>query len=47
MAAMPPLASMKIAMNVAQAPPVYAIVARDQHAFHFRCVEPPVANSDK
>ena len=28
-------------------PPVYAIVARDQHAIHFRCAEPPRANSDK
>ena len=28
-------------------PPVYAIVARDQHAIHFRCAEPPTANSDK
>jgi hypothetical protein len=24
-----------------QDPPVYAIVARDQHAIHFRCAEPP------
>ena len=28
-------------------PPVYAIVARDQHAIHFRCAEPPKANPDK
>ena len=28
-------------------PPVYAIVARDQHAIHFRCAEPPTANTDK
>jgi uncharacterized glyoxalase superfamily protein PhnB len=28
-------------------PPVYAIVARDQHAIHFRCAEPPRANADK
>jgi uncharacterized glyoxalase superfamily protein PhnB len=28
-------------------PPVYAIVARDEHAIHFRCAEPPTANSDK
>ncbi len=28
-------------------PPVYAIVARDQHAIHFRCAEPPTANPDK
>ena len=27
--------------------PVYAIVARDQHAIHFRCAEPPTANPDK
>jgi len=30
-----------------QDPPVYAIVARDQHAIHFRCAEPPTANSGK
>jgi uncharacterized glyoxalase superfamily protein PhnB len=30
-----------------QDPPVYAIVARDQHAIHFRCAEPPTANVDK
>jgi catechol 2,3-dioxygenase-like lactoylglutathione lyase family enzyme len=28
-------------------PPVYAIVARDQHAIHFRCAEPPAANPGK
>jgi len=28
-------------------PPVYAIVARDQQAIHFRCAEPPKANPDK
>ena len=28
-------------------PPVYAIVARDQHAIHFRCAEPPTANPEK
>ncbi|MFN7934056.1 MAG: VOC family protein [Bryobacteraceae bacterium] len=28
-------------------PPVYAIVARDQHAIHFRCAAPPVPNPDK
>lgn len=28
-------------------PPVYAIVARDGHAIHFRCAEPPTANPDK
>ena len=28
-------------------PPVYAIVARDHHAIHFRCAEPPTANPDK
>ena len=28
-------------------PPVYAIVARDQHAIHFRCAEPPMPNPDK
>src|SRR5438876_12100574 len=30
-----------------QDPPVYAIVARDQQAIHFRCAEPPIANPDK
>jgi len=30
-----------------QDPPVYAIVARDQHAIHFRCAAPPTANQDK
>jgi len=30
-----------------QDPPVYGIVARDQHAIHFRCAEPPTANLDK
>lgn len=28
-------------------PPVYAIIARDQHAIHFRGAEPPAANPDK
>lgn len=28
-------------------PPVYAIVARDRHAIHFRCAPPPTANPDK
>ena len=28
-------------------PPVYAIVARDRHAIHFRCAEPPLPNPDK
>ena len=28
-------------------PPVYAIVARDQRAIHFRCAEPPAANPEK
>jgi uncharacterized glyoxalase superfamily protein PhnB len=27
--------------------PTYAIVARDQHAIHFRCAEPPTANPGK
>jgi catechol 2,3-dioxygenase-like lactoylglutathione lyase family enzyme len=30
-----------------QDPPVYAIVARDQHAIHFRCAQPPTANPRK
>jgi len=30
-----------------QDPPVYAIVARDQHAIHFRCAGPPTPNPDK
>ena len=30
-----------------QDPPVYAIVARDDHPIHFRCAEPPRANPDK
>ena len=30
-----------------QEPPVYAIVARDKHAIHFRCAKPPTANPDK
>ena len=30
-----------------QEPPVYAIVARDQHAIHFRCAGPPTPNPDK
>jgi uncharacterized glyoxalase superfamily protein PhnB len=28
-------------------PPVYAIVARDRQAIHFRCAEPPKANPNK
>lgn len=30
-----------------QDPPVYAIVARDQQAIHFRCAAPPTANPEK
>ncbi len=30
-----------------QDPPVYAIVARDGHAIHFRCAEPATANPGK
>jgi catechol 2,3-dioxygenase-like lactoylglutathione lyase family enzyme len=30
-----------------QQPPVYAIVARDHHAIHFRCAEAPTANPEK
>ena len=28
-------------------PPFYAIVARDHHAIHFRCAEPPAHKLDK
>jgi len=34
-------------MGTWQDPPVYAIVARDQHAIHFRCAAPPTANPNK
>ena len=34
-------------MGTWQDPPVYAIVARDQHAIHFRCTTPPIPNPDK
>src|SRR5215467_3511429 len=34
-------------MSTWQDPPVYAIVARDGQAIHFRCAEPPTANPDK
>ena len=30
-----------------QDPPVYAIIARDRHAIHFRCAEPPTPNPSK
>ena len=30
-----------------QDPPVYAIVARDEHAIHFRGAAPPTSNPDK
>jgi uncharacterized glyoxalase superfamily protein PhnB len=30
-----------------QDPPVYAIVARNQHSIHFRCAAPPTSNPDK
>lgn len=30
-----------------QDPPVYAIVARDQRAIHFRCAQPPAPSPDK
>lgn len=30
-----------------QDPPVYAIVARDRHAIHFRCEAPPQPNPEK
>jgi len=30
-----------------QEPPVYAIVARDQQAIHFRCAEMPTPNPNK
>ena len=28
-------------------PPVYAIIARDRQAIHFRCAQPPTANPGK
>jgi len=34
-------------LSTFQDPPVYAIVARDRQAVHFRCAEPPAANPDK
>jgi len=34
-------------VGTCQNPPVYAIVARDEHRIHFRCAEPPAANPDK
>lgn len=34
-------------MSTWQDPPVYAIVARDEQAIHFRCAEPPAPNPDK
>lgn len=34
-------------LGIWQNPPVYAIVARDKHAIHFRCAEPPTANPGK
>jgi len=30
-----------------QDPPVYAIVARDEHRIHFRCADAPTSNPDK
>jgi uncharacterized glyoxalase superfamily protein PhnB len=30
-----------------QDPPVYGIVARDQHAIHFRCATPAIATPEK
>ena len=30
-----------------QDPPVYAIVARDRRAIHFRCADPPTPNPNK
>jgi uncharacterized glyoxalase superfamily protein PhnB len=30
-----------------QDPPVYAIIARNDGAIHFRCAEPPAANPEK
>jgi uncharacterized glyoxalase superfamily protein PhnB len=30
-----------------QDPPIYAIVARDRQAIHFRCAEPPISNPEK
>ncbi len=36
-----------VAVGTWQDPPVYAILARDQHAIHFRCATPPNADRDK
>ncbi len=36
-----------VCLGTWQDPPVYAIVARDQHAIHFRCAAPPTANPAK
>jgi uncharacterized glyoxalase superfamily protein PhnB len=30
-----------------QDPPIYAIVARDEHMIHFRCAAPPTPNPEK
>jgi uncharacterized glyoxalase superfamily protein PhnB len=30
-----------------QDPPVYAMIARDRQAIHFRCAEPPTPNPEK
>jgi hypothetical protein len=34
-------------VSTCQNPPVYAIVARGQHAIHFRLAQPPTPNPDK
>ena len=36
-----------VSLGTWQNPPVYAIVARDGQAIHFRCAVPPSANPDK
>jgi uncharacterized glyoxalase superfamily protein PhnB len=34
-------------LSIWQDPPEYAIAARDDHAIHFRCAEPPTRNPEK
>lgn len=34
-------------LGMYQDPPIYAIIAREQHSIHFRCAVPPTANPEK